>query len=129
MSITPPSLKLPYLFSSPREGIPVRLTPELTRHVDAVLDDASVDADERGKLRFFTAFGADMFHAGGTGLRWGAVVGLPQTFSLAGAEELASSGFAVGESTTKFSLLVPSWRNRLKKVSANLVDYKLTMAF
>lgn len=74
----------------------MRLTPELTRHVDAVLDDAGVDATERERLRFFTAFGVDPFHAGSTGLRWGAAVGLPQTFSLAGAQELAGSGFAVG---------------------------------
>ena len=73
----------------------MRLTPELARHVDAVLDDAAVDAEERGRLRFFTAFGADPFHAGSTGLRWGAAIGLPQTFSLSGPEELASSGFAV----------------------------------
>ena len=74
----------------------MKLIPELARHVDAVLDDASVDADERNHLRFFTAFGADPFHAGGTGLRWGAVIGLPQTFSLSGPKELSSSGFAVG---------------------------------
>ncbi|KAF0288145.1 Transmembrane protein 177 [Amphibalanus amphitrite] len=79
-----------------REGLPVKLTPELTRHVDAVLDDAAVDADERSRLRFFTAFGADPFHAGGTGLRWGAAIGLPQTFALDGPAELNSSGFTVG---------------------------------
>ncbi|XP_037068998.1 transmembrane protein 177-like [Pollicipes pollicipes] len=79
-----------------KDGLPVPLSPQLRRHVDAVLDDAAVDAEERQQLRFFTAFGADPAHAGETGLRWGAVVGLPQTFAFANAEDVAASGFVVG---------------------------------
>lgn len=63
-----------------RLGIGVPLPARVTRRIEDVMDDMQIPDQKRKLIKLFTVFGFDMFHAGCTQTRTGAIMGIPSNF-------------------------------------------------
>jgi hypothetical protein len=63
-----------------RLGIGVPLPARVTRRIEDVMDDMQIPDQKRKLIKPFTVFGFDMFHAGCTQTRTGAIMGIPSNF-------------------------------------------------
>jgi len=64
-----------------RKGVPQPVLPKVQRLVDQVIQDLNLSKKERIAITPFIVYGFDVFHAGSTQLRSGAVIGIPVSFT------------------------------------------------
>ncbi|PSN43937.1 hypothetical protein C0J52_03777 [Blattella germanica] len=62
-------------------GVEVPLSSKVRKRLEDVMDDMELSQKERQYIKPFTVFGFDMFHAGCTLTRTGAIIGIPSNFN------------------------------------------------
>ncbi|GLH05077.1 Uncharacterized protein GBIM_10699 [Gryllus bimaculatus] len=69
-------------------GAPVSLPEKMSETVKSVMDDMQINQEDRDLLQPFTVYGFDMFHAGSTYTKFGAIVGIPSNFYYSKVEDV-----------------------------------------
>jgi hypothetical protein len=57
------------------------VSTNVKKRIEEVLNEMKVSEKERKYIKPFTVFGFDIFHAGCTSTRTGAIIGIPSNFS------------------------------------------------
>ncbi|KAK7862946.1 hypothetical protein R5R35_004901 [Gryllus longicercus] len=71
-----------------RYGAPVSLPEKMSETVKSVMDDMQINQEDRDLIQPFTVYGFDMFHAGSTYTKFGAIVGIPSNFYYSKVEDV-----------------------------------------
>lgn len=62
-------------------GIEVKLPDKVIRRFHTALDILKLEENDRKNVKAFTVFGQDLFHAGTTKSKFGALIGIPSNYS------------------------------------------------
>jgi hypothetical protein len=78
-----------------RNGFPVRLPQDVLNLAKIVESDLKLEENTTKKIEYFTVFGFDVFNAGSTTYRTGALVGLPLNFSYKSSDDIDKKNIMV----------------------------------
>lgn len=78
-----------------RHGFPVKLTPEVLDRASQVMMDMNLSENNQKYLSFFTVYGLDLFEIGSLKTRFGALVGLPRSFSYSSVDNIEKNDIVV----------------------------------
>lgn len=77
-----------------QNGFPLKLSPELRKTAETVLEQTSLTEAEKKSITFFHVCKQDPFYSGSTYTGYGALVGLPMSFNYETLEDVGSHKFA-----------------------------------
>jgi hypothetical protein len=78
-----------------RNGFPVRVPQDVLNLAKVVESDLKLEEKTTKKIEYFTVFGFDVFNAGSTTYRTGALVGLPLSFSYKSSDDIDKKNIMV----------------------------------
>ncbi|XP_023943977.1 transmembrane protein 177 isoform X2 [Bicyclus anynana] len=87
------------VFNRKSEGKPVELPNDLHKTYQKCMDLLKLPETHRKLIEPFSVFGFDLFHAGSTSSRFGALVGIPVNFTYKNLEDIEKQNIQVNQKT------------------------------